>query len=81
MSRGEWNRAQMYGGVGSDVGGFAKDPRYAAELAAAVPTSLVDFGTDIINMLPVVNVPKLTKFENYTAQAIRQISAVVTPTL
>ena len=81
MSRGEWNRAQMSGGVGSDVGGFAKDPRYAAELAAAVPTSLVDFGTDVINMLPGVNIPKMTTFENDTAQAIRQISAVVTPTL
>ena len=81
MSRGEWNRRQMATGTAAELPGFAEDPRYSAELAAAVPTSLVDFGVDILNVLPGVNIPKPTKFENETAQAIRQISSVVTPTI
>ena len=81
MSRGEWNRRQMATGTDAELPGFVDDPRYSAELAAAVPTSLLDFGVDILNVLPGVNIPKLTKFENETAQAIRQISSVVTPTL
>ena len=81
MSRGEWNRRQMATGTGGELEGFAEDPRYAAELAAAVPTSLLDFGTEILNVLPGVNIPKPTKFENETAQAIRQISSVITPTI
>tara|TARA_B100001559_G_scaffold67035_1_gene54383 strand:- start:1933 stop:5916 length:3984 start_codon:yes stop_codon:yes gene_type:complete len=81
MSRGEWNRRQMATGTGGELEGFAEDPRYAAELAAAVPTSLLDFGVDVLNVLPGVNIPKLTKFENETAQAVRQISSVVTPML
>ena len=81
MSRGEWNRRQMATGTGGELEGFAQDPRYSAELAAAIPTSLLDFGTEILNILPGVNVPKLTKFENEEAQAIREISSVVTPTI
>ena len=81
MSRGEWNRRQMATGTGGELEGFAQDPRYAAELAAAVPTSLLDFGTEILNVIPGVNIPKPTKFENETAQAIRQISSVITPTI
>ena len=81
MSRDEWNRRQMATGTGGELTGFAEDPRYSAELAAAVPTSLVDFGVDILNVLPGVNIPKPTKFENETAQAVRQISSVVTPTI
>ena len=81
MSRGEWNRRQMATGTGGELEGFAEDPRYSAELAAAVPTSLLDFGVDVLNVLPGVNIPKPTKFENETAQAIRQISSVVTPTI
>ena len=81
MSRGEWNRRQMATGTAAELPGFVDDPRYSAELAAAVPTSLLDFGVDVLNVLPGVNIPKLTKFENETAQAIRQISSVVTPTI
>ena len=81
MSRGEWNRRQMATGTGGELEGFAQDPRYSAELAAAVPTSLLDFGTEVLNILPGVNVPKLTKFENEEAQALREISSVVTPML
>ena len=81
MSRGEWNRRQMATGTAAELPGFAEDPRSSAEFAAAVPTSLVDFGVETINMIPGVNIPKPTKFENETAQAIRQISSVIAPTI
>jgi len=81
MSRGEWNRRQMETGTAAELPGFVDDPRYSAELAAAVPTSLLDFGVEVLNVLPGVNIPKPTKFENETAQAIREISSVVTPTI
>ncbi len=81
MSRGEWNRRQMATGTAAELPGFAEDPRSSAEFAAAIPTSLLDFGTEILNVIPGVNIPKPTKFENETAQAIRQISSVITPTI
>ena len=81
MSRGEWNRRQMATGTGGELEGFAEDPRYAAELAAAIPTSLLDFGTEILNVIPGVNIPKPTKFENEIAQSVREISSVITPTI
>jgi hypothetical protein len=82
MSRKEWNKRRLGGlNVGSDVEGFATDPRYAWELAMSVPTGGLDFAVDMINIIPGVNLPKLTKFENESAQAIRQVSSVVLPTM
>ena len=81
MSRGEWNRRQMATGVDAELPGYAEDPRSSAEFAAAIPTSLLDFGVEVLNVLPGVNIPKPTKFENETAQAVRQISSVITPTI
>ena len=52
-----------------------------AEMLLAIPTSLIDFGVDTINRIPGVNIPKPTKFENEITQSVREISAVVTPTL
>jgi hypothetical protein len=84
MSRGEWNRLQMGGGVGSDVEGFATDPRYAMELATAVPIGgVLDPVTELANrFLPKsVQIPKVTPYENGVASAVRSISSVVVPTL
>jgi len=82
MSRQEWNKRRLGGlNIGSDVEGFATDPRYTIELATAIPTGGLDFGVDLINVIPGVNVPKLTKFENEAAQAIRDVSSVVLPTI
>ena len=82
MSRQEWNKRRLGGlSVGSDVEGFSTDPKYAFELAAAVPTGGLDFAVDVVNVIPGVNVPKLTKFENDAAQAIRDVSSVVLPTI
>jgi len=81
MSRQEWNKRRLGGlEVGSEVEDFAKDPKYAAELVAAIPTGPLDFGVDLINIIPGINLPKLTKFENDTAQAIRELSSVILPT-
>ena len=52
-----------------------------AELLLSIPTSLLDFGVETINMIPGVNIPKLTRFENEITQSVREISSVVTPTL
>ncbi len=50
MSRGEWNRLQMSGGIGAEMEGFATDPRYAFELATAVPVGgVLDPVTDLAN--------------------------------
>jgi hypothetical protein len=42
---------------------------------------IIDFGVDLINMIPGVNVPKVGKYEDDLAQATRQISSVVLPTM
>ena len=82
MSRNEWNRLQMGGGVGSEVEGFATDPRYAMELATAVPIGgVLDPVTDLANkFLPKsAQIPKVTPYENGVASAARAISSVVVP--
>ena len=84
MSRGEWNRLQMSGGVGSEVEGFATDPRYAMELATAVPIGgVLDPVTELANkFLPKsAQIPKVTPYENGISSAVRSISSVVVPTL
>ena len=81
MSRDEWNRRQMGVGTDADMAVFAEDPRSTAEVAAAIPTSLLDFGTDFLNIIPGVNIPKITEFENEIAQSVREISSVVAPTM
>ena len=81
MSRDEWNRRQMGGGIDSSLEKFATDPRSTAEVAAAIPTSLLDFGTDLLNIIPGVNIPKITEFENEVAQSVREISSVIAPTM
>ena len=84
MSRGEWNRLQMSGGIGAEMEGFATDPRYAFELASAVPVGgVLDPVTDLANkFLPKsAQIPKVTPYENGVASAARAISSVVVPTL
>ena len=84
MSRKEWNRLQLTGGVDSEMKGFSEDPRSAFELATAVPTGFLDFGADLANrFLPksAFQIPKITKYENGIAQTVRDIAAVVGPTM
>lgn len=84
MSREEWNRRQLGTGVGGELETFATDPRGSFEVATAIPTGFLDFGADLINkFLPksLIQVPKVTKYENKVAQTVRDISAVVGPTI
>lgn len=46
-----------------------------------VGTSLLDFGADMLNLIPGVNVPKVPKFEQEVTQTVRELSSVVVPTL
>ena len=51
------------------------------ERTSAVGQGLIDFGADTLNILPGVNIPKATDFEDEVAQSVRQISAVLLPTM
>ena len=51
------------------------------ELATAVGTGTIDFGIDLVNKIPGVDIPKFSKFENEVAQATRDISSIVVPSL
>ena len=55
--------------------------KVVAETALAIPTGAVDFGVDAINLIPGVNVPKIPKFKNDLAQAAREISSFIIPTV
>lgn len=51
------------------------------ERLSAVGQGILDFGADVLNMIPGVNIRTATKYEDEIAQSVRQISAVVSPTL
>jgi hypothetical protein len=77
---------------GSLMGAMVRDPRSVLEGLLAVPSGVVDFGVDLLNLLPrkdnpaIPNpfggeVPRIPKFQNELAQSVREISSVVAPTL
>ena len=64
----------------SDVEGFATDPRYAMELATAVPVGgILDPITDLANkfLTKSAQIPKVTPYENGVSSVVRAISSVV----
>lgn len=61
-----------------DLGDYARD---IAEGAFAAPTGVVDWGVDLMNLIPGSNIPKLPKFKNEVMQAAREISSFVIPTI
>jgi len=63
---------------GYDVGDYARN---TLESAMAPATGALDFGVDVINKATGQKFAKLPQFQNDVAQSIRQISAVVLPTL
>jgi hypothetical protein len=80
---------EQQGGI--DIGGLA---RQTLEGAMTVPAGILDFGVDLINILPSKEVPgidnpfrpggkvqKLPKFQSDIMQTLREISSVVAPTL
>ena len=44
-------------------------------------TGVIDWGVDLINKIPGVEVPKLPKYQDEAATAVRDISSVVVPTI
>ena len=68
-----------------DVGEYELKSGAAAQMAAeavfALPTGALDFGVDVINLIPGVDAPKLPKFHNDALQAVRDISSVVLPSI
>ena len=58
-----------------------QDPRFYAEQYAAIPTGVLDFATDVDNVIPGVEIPKLPEFQYAEYQAARDISGIVVPTL
>ena len=63
---------------GYDLGDYARN---TAEMSMAAPTSMLDFGVDVINKFTGQDFKKLPQFQNDVAQSLREISAVVLPTL
>lgn len=67
-----------YDAIDRAAAGFDKQDR---DMLSAIPVGVADFGVDLINMIPGVNVPKLPRYENDIAEATRNISSVVIPTM
>ena len=67
--------------IGGELETFATDPRGSFEAALSIPTGVLDFGADLLNMIPNVEIPKVPKFENDVAQSVRELSSIVIPTL
>lgn len=76
---------------GGALGAAIRDPRSVLEGLASIPVGVVDFAADYINLRPHpadkrdkpfvgLQVPKVPKFHNDLAQAVREISSVVVPT-
>ena len=55
--------------------------REGGEFDVAALTGVVDFGIDLLNLIPNVDIPKTSPFENEVAQSVREISSIVIPTL
>ena len=55
--------------------------QYGAERDMDVVQGIADFGVDVLNIIPGVNIPKANDFENEVAQSVREISSVVVPTM
>ena len=54
---------------------------FVGELAAAPVVGVADFGADLLNLVPGVEVPKVPEFESEITQAVRNISSIVIPTI
>ena len=61
-----------------DAGDYARN---IFEGGLAAPTGMVDFGVDMINLIPGANVPKIPKFKSELMQAARELSSIILPTV
>lgn len=62
--------------TGYDAGDAARN---IAEVALAVPTGVADFGTDVLNMIPGVDIPEIPEFKNDIFQGLRELSSIIAP--
>ena len=62
--------------AGYDAGDAARN---FAEVALAAPTGLVDFGTDLLNMIPGVDIPEIPEFKNEVVQGGRELASIIVP--
>jgi len=62
--------------AGYDAGDAARN---FAEITLAPATGLVDFGTDLINMIPGVDIPEIPEFKNEVAQGGRELASIIVP--
>ena len=66
--------------VGSELEGFATDPKSSLEYYLSVPTGYLDTGIGLYNMAtPGPDIPQLPKFENQGAQLVRDASSLLGP--
>ncbi len=80
MTRKEWNRAQMSGGIDSEMKGLVEDPKSSAEYALAAPVGVLDAAIGTYNMVtPGVDIPQLPQYENQGAQFVRDMSSILLP--
>ena len=63
---------------GFDLGQKTKD---TLEQSFAFGAGALDFGVDTINIIPGVDLPKLPKFHNQTAQTTRELFSIIAPTV
>ena len=63
---------------GYDAGDFL---RTGAETVLAPPTGMIDFGVDLVNKIPGVEIPKLPEFNDRGLQALREMSGIIGPTI
>lgn len=61
---------------GYDAGDAARN---IAEAGLAVPTGVVDFGTDVLNMIPGVDIPEIPEFKSDIYQGMRELSSIIAP--
>src|SRR6056300_1305642 len=77
-TEGEMKDQQFPWEEGYDLGDYARN---TLESAFAPATGMLDFGVDVINKFTGQQFAKPTKFENEVAQSVRELSAVVLPTI
>ena len=51
------------------------------ERMSAPGQGIIDFGVDLLNMIPGVDIPKTTKYEDEVSQSVRELSSIVLPTI
>ena len=54
---------------------------FVGELAAAAPVGVLDFGADLLNLVPGVEIEKVPEFESEITQTVREMSSIIIPTI